>query len=69
VRSHNRSVSGTYLFYPRDQFDDSDCPNVDLDSYQKLSDVYVYWTYEKVRLIVRCRLSMFGCLKVFLSIA
>ncbi|XP_078489480.1 uncharacterized protein LOC100176870 [Ciona intestinalis] len=47
VRSYNRSVSATYLFYPRDFFDDSDCSDVDLDSYLSLDDVYVYWVYEK----------------------
>lgn len=48
VRSFNRSISATMLFYPRDVFSDDDCKDVDLDSYQSLSDVYVYWTYVKV---------------------
>uniref|UniRef100_H2YI05 JmjC domain-containing protein n=1 Tax=Ciona savignyi TaxID=51511 RepID=H2YI05_CIOSA len=47
VRSYNRSISATYLFYPRDTFDDSDCANVDFDSYLSLKDIYVYWVYEK----------------------
>nr|CAB3262887.1 uncharacterized protein LOC100184694 [Phallusia mammillata] len=47
VRSYNRSVSSTFLFYPRDTFSDDDCKELDLDSYLSLSDVYVYWVYEQ----------------------
>nr|XP_026696217.1 uncharacterized protein LOC100184694 isoform X2 [Ciona intestinalis] len=47
VRSYNRSISSTFLSFPRDTFDDSDCSDVDLDSYLSLDDVYVYWVYEK----------------------
>nr|XP_039250716.1 uncharacterized protein LOC120328326 [Styela clava] len=46
VRSYERSISSTFLFYPNDDFSDSDCKDVDLNGYLSLNDTYVYWTYE-----------------------
>lgn len=46
VRSYERTISSTFLFYPNEEFTDSDCENVDLDGYLSLNDTYVYWTYE-----------------------
>ncbi|XP_076805602.1 uncharacterized protein LOC143449334 [Clavelina lepadiformis] len=47
VRSYNRSISVTFLFYPGTEFSDEDCNDVDLDSYLSLKNVFVYWGYEK----------------------
>lgn len=47
VRSFNRTISSTFLWYPEGEFNDDDCDKINYDDYLSLADTYVHWTYEK----------------------
>lgn len=47
VRSYNRTISSTFLWYPEGEFNDDDCDGINYDDYLSLTDTYVHWTYEK----------------------
>lgn len=47
VRSYNRTISSTFLWYPEGEFNDDDCKGINYDEYLSLADTYVHWTYEK----------------------